>query len=63
MLVEEILDERLLLITHRAKSLELADEVIVLKDGTVVRAGNIPGFKKQQEQRHVRVDARFALAI
>lgn len=38
----------LLLITHRAKSLELADEVIVLKDGTVVEQGTFQDLKNKK---------------
>jgi ABC-type multidrug transport system fused ATPase/permease subunit len=38
----------LLLITHRAKSLELADEVIVLKDGCVVEQGTFQDLKNNK---------------
>ncbi|KAI2512252.1 hypothetical protein MHU86_2128 [Fragilaria crotonensis] len=38
----------LLLITHRAKSLELADEVIVLKDGCVVEKGAFQDLRKKK---------------
>jgi ABC-type multidrug transport system fused ATPase/permease subunit len=39
----------LLLITHRTKSLELADEVIVLKDGVVVEQGTFQELKDNKE--------------
>ena len=38
----------LLLITHRAKSLELADEVIVLKDGSIVEQGTFQELRKKR---------------
>ena len=38
----------LLLITHRAKSLELADEVIVLKDGIIVEQGTFQQLRKKK---------------
>jgi ABC-type multidrug transport system fused ATPase/permease subunit len=39
----------LLLITHRAKSLELADEVIVLKEGCVVEKGSFEDLRKKKD--------------
>jgi len=39
----------LLLITHRTKSLELADDVIVLKDGKIVEQGAFQDLKENKE--------------
>lgn len=39
----------LLLITHRIKSLQLADEVIVLKDGKIVEKGSFEDLKANKE--------------
>ncbi len=38
----------LLIITHRAKTLELADRIIVLKDGKIVEEGNLKKLLKQK---------------
>ncbi len=39
----------LLLITHRASSLKLADRIVVLKDGEVVEQGSYDGLAKNKE--------------
>jgi len=38
----------LLIITHRAKSLELADRILVLKDGKIVEEGNLAELQKKE---------------
>ncbi|VEU44697.1 unnamed protein product [Pseudo-nitzschia multistriata] len=38
----------LLIITHRAKTLELADRILVLKDGQVVEEGKLGALKKRK---------------
>lgn len=39
----------LLLITHRVKTLQLADEVIVLKDGSIAEQGTFQNLKKNKD--------------
>ncbi|KAL3898002.1 MAG: hypothetical protein SGARI_006779 [Bacillariaceae sp.] len=38
----------LLIITHRAKTLEIVDRVVVLKDGHVVEEGTMAQLQKKQ---------------
>ena len=39
----------LLLITHRAKTLELCDEFIVLEDGEIIERGSFQNLKSNKE--------------
>ena len=38
----------LLIITHRAKTLELADRILVLKNGKIVEEGKLEDLQKQK---------------
>lgn len=43
----------LLIITHRAKTLELADRILVLKDGSVVEEGKLEELQKRKDSELV----------